>query len=84
MDVKVGIADLKAHLSAHLRKVKKGQTLVVVEHAQPVAKLVPMNVDNDLIIRQATKPFNLATLPQRPKSKITSLELLLEERKERF
>ncbi len=38
---KVGIAELKAHLSGHLRSVKKGETLIVVERGTPVARIVP-------------------------------------------
>jgi len=37
----VGIADLKAHLSGHLRTVKKGETLLVLDRGTPVARLVP-------------------------------------------
>lgn len=39
---KVGIADLKAHLSGHLRTVKKGEMLVVTERGTPVARIVPV------------------------------------------
>lgn len=43
MAPKVGIADLKAHLSEYLRKVKLGETWVIVNRALPVAKLTPVN-----------------------------------------
>ncbi len=39
--MQVGVRDLKAHLSAHLDRVKAGQTVVVTERGRPVAKLVP-------------------------------------------
>ena len=38
---RVGIADLKAHLSQHLRKVRAGRTLTVVDRDTPVAQIVP-------------------------------------------
>jgi prevent-host-death family protein len=38
---KVGIADLKAHLSEHLRKVRAGRTLTVLDRDTPVAQIVP-------------------------------------------
>lgn len=38
---RVGIAELKAHLSGYLRTVKKGETLLVVERGTPVARMVP-------------------------------------------
>jgi prevent-host-death family protein len=37
----VGVADLKAKLSEHLRYVRKGRPLVVMDRNQPVARLVP-------------------------------------------
>jgi prevent-host-death family protein len=39
--VQVGIRELKAHLSAHLDRVKAGQTVVVTERGRAVAMLVP-------------------------------------------
>lgn len=38
----VAVADLKARLSSHLRRVKQGSELVVTERGIPVAKLVPL------------------------------------------
>lgn len=38
----VGVRDLKAHLSAHLARVKAGESLVVTERGRPVARLVPV------------------------------------------
>ena len=37
----VGIKELKAHLSAHLARVKAGDTVVITDRGKPVAKLVP-------------------------------------------
>jgi antitoxin (DNA-binding transcriptional repressor) of toxin-antitoxin stability system len=37
----VGIADLKARLSAHLRAVRRGRTLTVLDRDRPVARIVP-------------------------------------------
>lgn len=50
----VGIADLKAHLSEHLRTVKKGRTLTVLDRDTPVAQLVPID-GGTLQIRQASR-----------------------------
>jgi hypothetical protein len=38
---KVGIADLKAHLSQHLRKVRGGRTLTILDRDTPIARIVP-------------------------------------------
>src|SRR4030042_1439840 len=38
---RVGMADLKAHLSGHIRTVRKGETLLVMDRGTPVARIVP-------------------------------------------
>lgn len=40
--IAVGVAKLKASLSAYLAKVKAGQEIVVTEHGRPIARLVPV------------------------------------------
>lgn len=37
----VRIAELKAHLSEHLRSVRNGDTVTVLDRDTPVARLVP-------------------------------------------
>lgn len=37
----VQIADLKNHLSAHLRDVRKGEEIIVRDRNEPVARIVP-------------------------------------------
>jgi prevent-host-death family protein len=80
---KVGVADLKAHLSEHLRRVRSGRTITVVDRDTPVAQIVPYDADRPLEIRRATrKPAGLR-LP-RPLAKVTdSLAVLLQERASR-
>ena len=46
-EITVGVRDLKARLSEYLRKVKKGQTIVITDHGQPVGRTLP--VENDLM-----------------------------------
>jgi prevent-host-death family protein len=38
----IGVRELKSRLSAHLGRVKAGETLVVTERGRPIAKLVPV------------------------------------------
>ena len=40
--VSVGVAKLKASLSAYLARVKSGQEVLVTEHGRPIARLVPV------------------------------------------
>jgi len=37
----IGVRDLKARLSAHLRKVQEGTALVITSRGRPVARLIP-------------------------------------------
>ncbi|HZN92100.1 MAG TPA: type II toxin-antitoxin system prevent-host-death family antitoxin [Myxococcales bacterium] len=40
-----GVKELKAKLSQYLRDVKHGETVLVTEHGQVVAKLVPLRAE---------------------------------------
>ena len=44
----VGVRDLKASLSAYLRRVSAGESVVVTDHGRPVARLVPPDVPDGL------------------------------------
>ncbi len=39
----VGIADLKSKLSEHLREVRRGEILTVMDRNTPIARVVPYN-----------------------------------------
>ncbi|PYS41817.1 MAG: hypothetical protein DMG14_05945 [Acidobacteria bacterium] len=54
----VKIAELKAHLSAHLAAVRKGETIIVCDRSTAIARLTPMkqNDDGDLILEEAVDP----------------------------
>lgn len=43
----VGIRELKTHLSALLRRVKRGESLTVTDRGTPVARIVPAGVSVD-------------------------------------
>lgn len=83
---RIGIADLKAHLSGHLRTVKKGETLVVMDRGTPVARIVPAgDLRGGLVTRSPTR--DLASVRQILKRlppldlPVESLSMLLEDRK---
>lgn len=42
MDARAAVADLKAHLSRYLRRVKAGEEVVITERNVPIARLVPL------------------------------------------
>jgi prevent-host-death family protein len=42
----VNISDLKARLSAHIQIVRDGEEVLVCDRNQPVARIVPCNLDD--------------------------------------
>lgn len=38
----IGIRELKSHLSAYLRRVKAGETVVITERGKPVGRILPL------------------------------------------
>lgn len=62
---RVGVRDLRDHLSAYLERVKAGEMITVTEHGMPIARLVrdePLSPHLLEMIAQgrltpATKPF---------------------------
>ncbi len=82
----VRIADLKSHLSEHLRKVRKGRVLTILDRDTPIARIVPyegasgsLNIRSVLegspTLQQVSLP---PSLPLRKEKDIVNL--LLEER----
>jgi prevent-host-death family protein len=82
----VRIAALKARLSEHLRAVRRGETIAVLDRDTPVARIVPVHEPASLSIRKpaagAPRP-NRVPLPKALGLKIDVVDLLLEERRER-
>jgi prevent-host-death family protein len=53
---RIGIRQLKATLSECIREVKAGRTIVVTDHGQPVARIIPEGVplrERVEVLRQA-------------------------------
>ena len=78
----VGIAELKARLSEHLKSVRKGRTLTVLDRDTPVARIVPY-VAEPLEVRRATRRLRDLKLPPRPSTPTDSLSILVEDRRRR-
>ena len=80
----VKIAELKAKLSEHLREVRRGHSVTVVDRETPIARLVPYTSDAEgLTIRKPLRrrrSLRLVPLPSPLKLGIDVVELLLEER----
>ena len=79
----VGIADLKAHLSEHLRMVRRGRTITVLDRSEPIARIIPYQSPAPLEVRTATRPPSDRTLPPAFVSSTDSLSILLGDRRAR-
>jgi prevent-host-death family protein len=78
----VRIADLKARLSHHLRAVRKGRSLTVLDRDTPVARIVPYRAE-PVEVRRATRRARDLQLPPKPKTRTDSLAVLLDDRRRR-
>lgn len=89
----VSVRELRQHLSRYLRRVEKGEHLVVTERRRPVAMLGPLPEDEDILdyliaIGEATPATEdlLDLLPPKPAppGAPTSEEILEDLRADRF
>ena len=72
---KIGVRELKTHLSAYLREVKEGATIVITERGSEVARIIPaLGSSEDRMqssIRSGFADWNGKKLkPQRPVAKV--------------
>ena len=79
----VRIADLKARLSEHLRYVRRGHVVTVLDRDTPVARMVPIRQEQALKIRDPVNPnatLQDVVLPPPLRIDLDVVDLLLEER----
>jgi prevent-host-death family protein len=81
----VKIAELKDHLSEHLRAVESGDEVVVMDRLRPIARIVPATATPGVKLIRARGDF--AKVRDRRRARIdlgvSSTSLLLEERGDR-
>jgi prevent-host-death family protein len=78
----VGIAELKARLSEHLRLVRNGGTVTVLDRDTPIARIVPYATQS-MEIRKAKRRLRDLKLPPKPSKRTDSVALLVEDRRRR-
>lgn len=78
----VRIASLKARLSEHLRLVRRGGTVTVLDRDTPIARIVPFSAE-PLEIRRATRRPRDLRLPRTAKAPTDSVAVLLDDRRRR-
>ena len=77
----VNIATLKAKLSHYLRAVRRGETVDILDHNTPVAKLVPCEeISNALPSRLPSRRLEDVALPSKTRRGVDSTAVLLEDR----
>jgi prevent-host-death family protein len=67
--LKVGVARLKAELSGYLKKVRRGQEVVVCDRETPIARLIPFERSEQrggLIVRPPTIALRIQDVPLPP------------------
>ena len=78
----VRIAELKARLSEHLRSVRNGGTLTVLDRDTPIARIVPY-AEQPLETRQARRRLRDLKRPPKPAKRTDSVAVLVEDRRRR-
>jgi prevent-host-death family protein len=78
----VRIADLKARLSEHLRSVRNGGTVTVLDRDTPIARIIPFTAQ-PLEVRKARRRLRDLKLPRKPAKRTDSVAILVEDRRRR-
>lgn len=78
----IGIAELKARLSEHLRAVRNGGTITVLDRDTPIARIVPYAAQS-LDVRTAKRRPRGLKLPPKPSRRTDSVAVLVEDRRRR-
>lgn len=84
--IRVKIAQLKDRLSEHLRAVENGAEVIVTDRNRPIARIVPIDKPGRHIrVVAAKSAFSSVRKKRYPPArwKVSSTELLLEERQQR-
>ncbi len=80
----VRITDLKSRLSEHLRKVRRGRSLTVLDRDTPIARIVPYEEIGPVLTVRSPMPsapkLTQVPLPSRLRLRKAIVKLLLEER----
>ena len=83
MSRRVGIAELKAHLRHHLKQVRAGRIVTVLDRETPIVQIVRYEKEQTLEVIRATRKPRSLRLPPAPASGTDSLAALLQDRASR-
>jgi antitoxin (DNA-binding transcriptional repressor) of toxin-antitoxin stability system len=82
----VNIGQLKSRLSHHLRQVRAGETVTILDRDKPIARIVPIGAGGDIVITKPARSapsFASISFPKLPKIKVDVVKMLLEDRRRR-
>jgi prevent-host-death family protein len=83
---RVGISELKSHLSEHLRSAEAGEVIEVTDRARAIARVVPVERDTSALeLVPAARSFASVRRVRLPAAKLamSSLEALRQDRDSR-
>lgn len=82
MSDRVGVAELKARLSEYLRRVRRGESITVLDRETEIARILPLEDADPLTVRSPGRANRIQDVPLPPPLEpgIDVLELLHEER----
>lgn len=83
MNDRVGVAELKARLSEYLRRVRRGETITVLDRETEIARILPLEDADPLSVRppsEGVARIQDVPLPPPLGLEVDVLELLSEER----
>ena len=83
MSDRVGVAELKARLSEYLRRVRRGETITILDRETEIARILPLAGADPLSIRSPLERVDRiqdVPLPPSLELEVDVLELLREER----
>lgn len=87
------ISQVKNHLSSYIRKVRAGQSILILDRDEPVARIEPIAIEDDPegrlvcmaregLLKLPTQPVPIKMLKSATPIRVTGvLEALLEERR---
>jgi prevent-host-death family protein len=79
----IKISELKAKLSAILKRVRKGERFAVMDRSHPVAVLMTLEKDDALpVVQPARRPFRMPA-PVSFSVEVDAVALLIEDRSKR-
>jgi prevent-host-death family protein len=77
----ISISTFKAKISEELKRVRKGERLIIVSRDIPIAEVIPYSKKNDIFIRAPQRKLTF----ERPsfKVKVDPMKFLMEDRQKR-